>query len=80
MKLDLYNYNLNLAVECQGLQHYTYIKYFQTYKDWKLMKDRDRLKAAILRKRKIRLLYVPSIKKLPDECLEEFIMKNIKLS
>ena len=52
MELDLYNYNLNLAIECQGLQHYTYIKYFQTYKDCKLVKDRDRLKATILRKRK----------------------------
>ena len=80
MEIDLYNYNLNLAIECQGLQHYQYVKHFQTYKEWLAMKDRDILKAAILRKRKIRLLYVPSIKKLPDELLEEFLMKNIKLS
>lgn len=80
MEIDLYNFNLNLAIECQGEQHYKYVKHFQTYKEWLAMKDRDILKAAILRKRKIRLLYVPSIKKLPDELLEEFLMKNIKLS
>ena len=54
MEIDLYNYNLNLAIECQGLQHSTWVKHFQTYKEWELMKDRDLLKAAILRKRKIR--------------------------
>ena len=79
MEIDLYNHNLNLAIECQGEQHYKYVKHFQTYKEWLAMKDRDILKASILRKRKIRLLYVPSIKKLPDELLESFLMKNIKL-
>ena len=80
MEIDLYNHNLNLAIECQGEQHHKYVKHFQTYKEWLAMKDRDILKAAILRNRKIRLLYVPSIKKLPDELLEEPLMKNIKLS
>jgi hypothetical protein len=78
LEIDLYNYNLNLAIECQGLQHSTWIKHFQTFKEWELMKERDILKAAILRKRKIRLLYVPSIKKLPDELLEEFLIMNIR--
>ena len=43
------------------------------------MKERDILKVAILRKKKIRLVYVPSIKKLPDEMLEEFLITNIRL-
>ena len=81
MEIDLYNSNLNLAIECQGLQHYKHITFFhQNYKEWLAMKDRDILKAAILRKRKIRLLYVPSIKKLPDELLEEFLVTNIRIS
>ena len=80
MELDLYNHNLNLAIEVQGQQHYTYVKHFQTYKEWKLMKEMNLLKAAILRRRKIRLLYVPSIKKLPDELLEEFLLTNIRIS
>jgi hypothetical protein len=80
MEIDLYNNDLNLAIAVMGEQHNIWIKHFQTYKEWLGMKDRDILKATILRKMKIRLLYVPSIKKLPDECLEEFIMKNIKLS
>ena len=80
MELDLYNYNLNLAIEVMGQQHNIWIKHFQTYKECLAMKERDVLKAAILRKRKIRLLYVPSIKKLPDELLEEFLIINIKLS
>ena len=77
MELDLYNHNLNLAIECQGLQHQKWVKHFQTFKEWLAMKDRDILKAAILRKMKIRLLYVPSIKKLPDECLESYLMGYI---
>ena len=80
MEIDLYNKNLNLAIECQGQQHYKWVKHFQTYKEWLAMKERDVLKAAILRKRKIRLLYVPSIKKLPDELLEEFLLTNIRIS
>jgi hypothetical protein len=80
MEIDLYNYNLNLAIECQGQQHYKWIKHFQTYKEWLAMKERDLLKAAILRRRKIRLLYVPSLKKLADELLEEFIITNIRMA
>jgi hypothetical protein len=80
MEIDLYNYNLNLAIECQGQQHNIWVKRFQTYKEWLNMKDRDLLKAAILRRRKIRLLYVPSLKKLPDELLEEFLLTNIRIS
>ena len=41
MEIDLYNHNLNLAIECQGLQHYKHVKHFQTYKEWELMKERD---------------------------------------
>ena len=79
MEIDLYNYNLNLAIECQGHQHYRFIPHFhKNYTEWLAMKERDLLKAAILRKRKIRLLYVPSIKKLPDELLEEFLIMNIR--
>ena len=80
MEIDLYNHNLNLAIECQGLQHYKYIKHFQTCKEWLDMKDKDFLKAAILRRRKVRLLYVPFIKKLPDEGLEEYLITNICIS
>ena len=48
MEIDLYNYNLNLAIGCQGLQHYKFVKHFhKTYKDWELVKERDILKAAI---------------------------------
>ena len=80
MEIDLYNHNLNLAIECQGHQHYKWVKHFQTYKEWLAMKQRDILKAVLLRKRKIRLLYVPSIKKLPDELLEEILVTNIRIS
>ena len=67
MEVDLYNRNLNLEIEIQGHQHNTGIKHFQTYKEWELKKERDLLKASILRTRNTRLLYVPSIKILPDE-------------
>ena len=81
MEIDLYSYNLNLAIECQGHQYYKWVKHFhQTYKEFKLMKEKDILKAAILMRRKIKLLYVPSIKILPDELLEEFLITNVKLS
>ena len=80
MELDLCNYNLNLAIECQGHLYYKWVKHFQTYKEWLEMKEKDLLKAALLRKRKIKLLYVPSIKKLPDEFLEEFLITNIRIS
>ena len=79
MEIDLYNNVLNLAIEVQSEQHSRYIPHFQTYEQWVAMKERDILKAAILRKKKIRLVYVPSIKKLPDELLEEFLITNIRL-
>ena len=80
LETDLYNHNLNLAIEVQGHQHYKWVKHFQTYKEWLKMKERDLLKAAILRTRKIKLLCVPSIKKFPDELLEEFLITNIRIS
>ena len=79
MEIDLYNSFLNLAIEVQGEQHSRHISHFQTYEQWVAMKERDILKAAILRQKKIRLVYVPSIKKLPDELLEEFLITNIRL-
>ena len=33
MEIDLYNHNLNLAIEVMGAQHYQYVKHFQTYKE-----------------------------------------------
>ena len=81
VEIDLYSYILNLVIECQRYQHYKWVKHFhQTYKEFEFMKERDIFKAAILRRRKIKLLYVPSIKILPDELLEEFLITNIKLS
>ena len=79
MEIDLYNNVLNLAIEVQGEQHSRYISHFQTYEQWVAMKERDILKAAIPRKKKIRLVYVPSIKKLPDELLQQFLIANIRI-
>ena len=52
MEIDLYNNVMNLAIEVQGEQHSRYILHFQTYKQWVAMKERDILKAEILRKKR----------------------------
>ena len=44
------------------------------------MKERDVLKASILRKKETKLFYVPSIKILQDEFLEEFLITNTRIS
>ena len=78
MEIDLCCSALNLAIECQGEQHVRFVPWFhKTYDEYLDMRRRDLLKAAILKTKQIKLVYVPSIKRLPDECLESYLMSHI---
>lgn len=62
MKLDFYLPEYNIAIECQGIQHYKPIDFARKGKEWaeKLFfdnKKRDLLKKELCDKNKVKLLY-----------------------
>lgn len=48
-----------VAIECDGQQHYTHIKKFGTYSDFKHMQENDRRKNAYCLRNNITLIRVP---------------------
>lgn len=57
MKLDFYLPEYNIAVECQGLEHFKSIPYFGGDKKFKLRKIRDDLKRKLCLEHNITILY-----------------------
>ena len=79
LELDLYNAQHNCGIEVQGDQHVRFVPWFhKTYDEYLRMRSRDALKAAICRKRKVKLIYVPSKRLLPDEELELYLITRLK--
>ena len=79
LELDLYNERHYCAIKCQGDQHVRFVPWFhKTYDEYSKMRSRDVLKAATCRKRKVKLIYVPSKRLLPDEQLELFLITRLK--
>ena len=75
LELDLYNEELQLAVEYNGIQHYKFTKRFhRTPRDLKEQQERDRLKLALCEQQGITLIVVPyNVKNI-----EAFIIKELK--
>lgn len=56
--LDFYLPDYNVAIECQGIQHYKPIKYFGGEEKFKLTKHLDKEKRKKLEKHNIKLVYI----------------------
>lgn len=74
LKLDFYLPDYNIAIECQGLQHFKAIDYFGGEKEFELIKKRDLVKKELCEQNGIKILYYSNIKdKVPNN-----IIKNKK--
>lgn len=82
LELDMYNEELKLAVEYNGIQHYEFISYFYKTKESFLKRQKDdEIKIDLCKKNNINLIVVPyytnSIKNYLINALKEF---NIEIS
>ncbi len=77
LEIDLYNQELNLAVEYNGKQHYKFIegvhKKESTYKN---VLYRDKVKMDTLIKKRVRYIIIPYTQK---DNLYEYLLKSLKL-
>lgn len=62
LELDGYNEEINIAFECQGIQHYKLTKRFHKNKnDFKYQQYRDNIKKELCEKNGVKLICVPAI-------------------
>ena len=78
LELDMYNKELNLAVEYNGEQHYKYNKFMHqnSYEKFRMQQYRDNLKKQICQQLQINLIEVPYTIKHKD--IERYLVDNIK--
>ena len=57
LKLDFYLPEYNVAIECQGIQHFTAVKHFGGDKVFKQTIDRDKIKKVLCEKHNIKIIY-----------------------
>lgn len=57
LHLDFYLYEYNVAIECQGEQHYRPIKWFGGDKSFKKQQERDKKKLSLCNEHNIKLFY-----------------------
>ena len=73
LEIDCFNFELRIAVEVQGEQHYTYLPFLhKTYENFLKQQERDLLKSKIIKERGIRLIQVPY--NVETNELEKFLM------
>ena len=58
MRLDFYLPEYNIAIECQGIQHYQPIEFFGGKKAFNDLINRDRLKKQLCEEHNIKMIYV----------------------
>lgn len=77
MELDMYNDNMKLAFEYQGIQHYEFNKFFhKSLDDFEKQKDHDKVKKEICKNNGVTLIDVPyHIKK---EKMKDYIINECK--
>ena len=75
LELDLYNGELRLAIEFNGIQHYKYTKRFhRSRKDFEKQQERDIIKRKLCKKYGILLIVVP----YDIENIETYIISKLK--
>ena len=77
MSLDFYIPDLNIAIECQGIQHFKPIEYFGGEKAYNNQIERDLIKLNLCQENNIKLIYINYFDK--KEIITEKINKIIKL-
>ena len=58
MRLDFYLPEYNIAIECQGIQHYQPIEFFGGKKAYNDLIRRDKLKKQLCEEHNIKMIYV----------------------
>jgi len=75
LELDVYNEELKIAVEYNGIQHYEYTPYFHKSKeDFENQKYRDKIKAKLCKQNGIHLIVVKY--DVPIDEIPEYLSKN----
>ena len=69
--LDFYLPKQNIAIECQGEQHFRPVKYFGGIEEYNKVKKLDRIKKEICDNNNIKLVYYVNIKKYQTNSLNE---------
>ena len=69
--LDFYLPKYNIAIECQGEQHFRPVKYFGGIKEYNKVKKLDKIKKEICDNNNIKLIYYVAIKKYQTNSLNE---------
>lgn len=72
LHLDFYLYEHNMAIECQGIQHFKPVEFWGGKEGLAETKKRDRVKKHLLEKRGIKMLYFSNLGiKYPYEVIED---------
>lgn len=77
LKLDFYLPNENIAIECQGSQHFIPIEHFGGEDEFEIIKERDNRKYQLCKENNLKILYFTEIKEV-DYFLSEKLIKNDK--
>jgi hypothetical protein len=83
MRLDFFIPNINIAIECQGIQHYEPIKRFGGEKGFIKTVERDLKKAKLCEENGIKLIYFTHYKNINKTgniyCNKDTLLKELKL-
>ena len=74
--LDFYLPDYNIAIECQGEQHFKPIEYFGGEEIFLVQKERDIRKKRLCKENKIKLLYYSNIKYNKSIIIDKKILLN----
>lgn len=76
LELDMYNEELKLAIEYNGIQHYKFSKYFhKTYAEFEKRLEDDKIKIILCKEKNINLLIVSYTIKNVEEYIENELTK-----
>ena len=76
LEIDCFCQSLRLCVEVDGRQHSQFLPHFhKTYQKFQDMRERDIMKAVMIRKRGLKLIRVPHT--IGDDQLESYLLEQI---
>lgn len=80
MELDIYNDELKLAIEYNGIQHYKFCKFFhKTMDDFHKRQADDKLKVELCKLNNVDLIIVPHTENPKDFLINEFTKRKLTL-
>jgi predicted RNA-binding Zn-ribbon protein involved in translation (DUF1610 family) len=75
MKFDFYLPDYNIAIECQGEQHFYPIEYYHGKEKFEVIKERDEYKKKLCEKNNVKIEYINYFDNLENKLNE--ILKNV---